>query len=73
MKKFICVGEPYEKDGVKKVSYKRIGEIFTAKSGKEYAKLYFMPGQLLSVFNDEKKEEKKPEYDEFGADMETPF
>lgn len=54
-KKFICSGEPYEVNGEKKIRWNRIGEIFAAKSGKEYAKLYFMPGQLLSVFEDNKE------------------
>lgn len=58
MKKYICSGEPYEVNGEKKVRWSRIGEIFTAKSGKDYAKLYIMPGQLLSIFDDEKKPAK---------------
>lgn len=55
--KYLCVGDPYEKDGVKKVSWKRIGELFEGKNGKEYVKLYHMPGTLINVFEAEKKEE----------------
>lgn len=77
MKKFICVGEKYQaKDGTEKISYKRIGEIFTAKTGKEYAKLYFMPGSLLSIFEEENKQKpaaQDSDFDEFGADNKTPF
>lgn len=71
MKKFLCVGESYEKNGEKKVHWNRIGEMFESKNGKMYAKLYAMPGTLISVFDDQKKE--TPKVDEFGADMETPF
>jgi hypothetical protein len=70
MKKFLCVGEPYELNGEKKMRWNRIGEIFTAKSGKDYAKLYTMPGTLLSIFEDKPKEDK-PASD--IGDMEVPF
>jgi hypothetical protein len=63
-KKFICVGEPYESNGEEKMSFKRIGELFTGKNGKEYAKLYTIPGQLLHVFEDKPKE-PQPTGEEF--------
>lgn len=72
MKKFLCVGESYESNGEKKMRWNRIGEIFTSKAGKDYAKLYTMPGVLVSIFEDQKKESTQ-KVDEFGADMETPF
>ena len=57
MGKFIKVPEKYtSKDGEEKVAFKTIGETFTGKNGKEYAKLYFMPGVLLHVFEDQPKE-----------------
>jgi len=57
VKKFICVGEPYKgNDGTDKMSFKRIGELFTGKNGKEYAKIYTIPGQLLHVFEDKPKD-----------------
>lgn len=79
--KYLCVGEPYEKNGEKKMSWKRVGEIFTSKAGKEYVKIYHMPGVLISVFEDDKnKEATKPlttpkdgSFDEFGANTEVPF
>ncbi len=75
MKRFLCVGESYESNGEKKTSWNRIGEIFTAKNGKEYAKIYTMPGVLISVFEDKKKENPKTvgEFNELGPDMEVPF
>ena len=74
-KRFLCVGEKYEgKDG-EKISWKRIGEIFTAKTGKEYAKLYMHPGLLISVFEDKEKESpvKQSEYGPLAPDSEIPF
>ena len=62
VKKFICVGEPYESNGEEKMSFKRIGELFTGKNGKEYAKLYTIPGQLLHVFEDKPKETKGEDF-----------
>lgn len=61
MKQFLCIGEEYEKDGEKKVAWKRIGEMFIAKNGKQYVKLYHIPGALISVFEDQPK--KKDEGD----------
>lgn len=72
--RYLCVGEPYEKNGEKKVSWKRIGETFEGKNGKQYVKLYHMPGTLISVFEDEKSKQSKPAaHDEFGADNEVPW
>jgi len=59
--KFICVGEKYEKDGEEKVAFKRIGEVFDAKNGKQYVKLYTMPGVLLHLFEDKPKNEPAEE------------
>ena len=74
MKKYICSGEPYEVNGEKKVRWNRIGEIFTAKSGKDYAKLYAMPGQLLSIFEDTKPKPATTELDnDLNPDQEVPF
>lgn len=72
MKKFLCVGEPYESNGEKKMRWNRIGEIFTSKAGKDYAKLYTMPGVLISIF-EEKPKTDNPATDEFGADLNVPF
>jgi len=77
-KRFLCVGEQYEKNGEKKVSWKRIGEIFTSQAGKEYAKLYMHPGLLISVFAEEKKGEgqapvKQSEWGPLAPDQEITF
>lgn len=56
VKKFICTGEPYESGGEEKMSFKRVGEIFTGKNQKEYVKWYTLPGVLLHVFEDKPKE-----------------
>ena len=78
MKKFLCVGEPYtNKDGEEKTRWNRIGEMFEAKSGKTFAKLYTMPGVLISLFDDTPKEAKKAvktsEYGPLAPDEEVPF
>jgi hypothetical protein len=58
-KSFMCIGEEYETNGEKKVYWQRIGEIFIAKNGKQYAKLYHIPGRLISIFEDKPKESKE--------------
>ena len=55
-RRFIKVGETYEKDGGQKIAFKSIGEVFEGKNGKTYAKLYTMPGVLLHVMEDKPKE-----------------
>lgn len=57
-KKYLCVGEPYKaKDGADKVFFNRIGETFESKAGKQYVKLYTMPGVLIHVFEEKAKDE----------------
>lgn len=76
MKRYICTRETYEKDGEEKASFNRIGELFEAKNGKTYCKLYFMPGVLLSVFEDNKAEKKpanKPLDPDLNPDENVPF
>jgi hypothetical protein len=55
--KDLCVREQFEKNGETKVSWNKIGIMFEAK-GKEYVKLFHMPGVLVSVFEQKPKEEK---------------
>ncbi len=55
--KLLNVGEKYQKNGEEKVAFKAIGEIFTGRNGKEYAKLYHMPGILIHVFEEQKKDQ----------------
>ena len=72
--KYLCVGEPYEKNGEKKIAWKRIGETFTAKNGKDYVKLYHMPGTLISVFEDNNTKHPKQEQDSsLEPDNEVPW
>lgn len=76
-KRFLCVGEDYESNGEKKVAWKRVGEMFTSKAGKDYVKLYMHPGVLISVFEDKPKDQTGAiscgSTDKFGADMEVNF
>ena len=53
----LCVAEKYEKDGESKLKWNRIGVMFESK-GKQYMKLYHMPGTLISVFEPKPKEEQ---------------
>lgn len=77
MKKFLCVGEKYDKDGQEKIAWKRIGEMFTSRAGKEYAKLYMFPGMLISVFEEKPKDSQEPvkqsEHGPLAPDEEIPF
>lgn len=60
--KYLCIGEEYTNNaGEKKMAWKRIGELFTGKNGKEYAKIYTIPGTLIHVYEAEKKEQAQAE------------
>lgn len=57
--KDLCVREAYtNKDGEEKVSWNKIGVMFESK-GKEYIKLFHIPGVLISVFEQKPKEEQE--------------
>jgi len=56
--KDLCIRESYTKDGEEKVSWNKIGILFTGKNDKEYVKLSHIPNTLISVFEQKKKEEK---------------
>jgi hypothetical protein len=58
-KSFLCIGEKYESNGEEKMSWKRIGEMFIGGNGKQYIKLYHIPGALINVFEDKPKESKE--------------
>jgi len=65
--KDLCVREAYtNKNGGEKVSWNKIGVIFVSKD-KEYMKLFHMPGVLISVFEQKKKEEKPEAREEDAA------
>jgi hypothetical protein len=56
--KYLCIRESYkDKNGDEKVSWNRIGILIDSKEGKQYVKLYHIPGVLISVFECKKKEE----------------
>ena len=58
MIKNLCIRESYkDKSGTDIVTWNKIGILFTAKD-KEYAKLFHIPGVLISVFEQRPKEEK---------------
>ena len=75
--RYLCVGEKYtNKQGDEKVAFKRIGELFTGKNGKEYAKIYHIPGILIHSFEKETAASgaaaaEAP--DPNGPDQEVPF
>lgn len=56
--KDLCIRESYkDKNGEEKVSWNRIGILIDGKEGKQYVKLYHIPGVLISIFERKKKEE----------------
>ena len=58
--KDLCIREAYtDKEGNEKVSWNKIGILFTSKD-KEYVKLYHLPGVLVSVFEQKKKDIEQP-------------
>ena len=54
--KDLCIRESYNKNGEEKVSWNKIGILFEA-NGKQYIKLSHIPGVLISVFEQKKKNE----------------
>lgn len=56
MVKKLCIREAYKKDGEEVVSWKELGVLIDGKEGKQYVKLYHMPGTMIHVFSKEKKE-----------------
>jgi hypothetical protein len=62
-KKYLCIGQEYESNGEKKMNWQRLGEMFEGKNGKQYVKLYHIPGALIHVFEDNKDAKKEAEPD----------
>lgn len=55
--KNLCIREGYtDRDGNEKTSWNKVG-ILIDKGDKQYVKLYHMPGVMISVFEQKKKEE----------------
>jgi len=63
--KNLCIRESYKgKNGEDNVSWNVIGVLFEA-NGKQYVKLFHIPGVLINVFEQKKRENTpKPEEDE---------
>ena len=58
MPKNLCIRENYkDKNGEEKHKWNVIGVLFES-NGKEYIKLFHMPGTLISVFEPKPKEEQ---------------
>jgi hypothetical protein len=55
--KDLVIRESYEKDGVEKVSWNKIG-VLIETNGKQYVKLNHIPGVLISVFEQKKREDE---------------
>lgn len=58
--KDLMVRESYMKDGVEKVSWNKLGVLIDGKDGKQYVKLFHLPGVLISVFEQKEKSASKP-------------
>ena len=61
--KYLTIPETYEKNGEKKTSWNRIGILIEGKDGKQYIKLYHLPGTLIHIYEEEKKQQKKEDLD----------
>jgi len=67
--KDLCIREVYKKNGVEKVVWNKIGVLIEGNEGKQYIKLYHIPGVLVSIFEQKNNNEKsispeKSEWDE---------
>lgn len=54
--KDLCIRESYEKDGKEQVSWNKVG-VLIETNGKQYVKLFHIPGVLINVFEQKKKEQ----------------
>lgn len=69
MVKNICLRESYkDKQGNEKISWPIIGVLIETKEGKQYVKLYHMPGALMNVFTPKAKEEPKKDVPDVNLD-----
>lgn len=55
MIKDLCIRESYQKDNQEKVSWNKVGVLIETEVGKQYVKLFHIPGVLISVFDQKKK------------------
>ncbi len=54
--KDLCIRETYNKNGEEKTSWNKIGILIDGKEGKQYIKLFHIPGVLISVFEQKAKD-----------------
>lgn len=60
--KDLMIRESYKaKDNQEKVSWNKIGVLIDGANGKQYVKIFHMPGVLVSVFEQKPKEDKPTE------------
>ena len=53
----ICVQRHYEKDGMKKIKWYKVGFLKEMENGKKYIRLFLHPQTELFVFNHSEKPE----------------
>ena len=74
MKAKICAnhGKYTDRNGVEKVSWKEIGELYEGKNGKTYMTLNVHPGQFFNVFpKDDNYQQQSKQYEEQGLPLPT--
>jgi hypothetical protein len=70
MPKDLCIRENYkDRNGNDKVSWHKVGVLIDGKEGKQYVKLFHMPGTLISVFTPKPKEEVAPANNEESIEL----
>jgi len=52
----VCTKREYEKDGIKKVKWYKVGFLKEAESGRKYIKLFHQPETEFFVFENDAKE-----------------
>jgi len=52
----VCTKREYEKDGIKKVKWYKVGFLKEAESGRKYIKLFHQPETEFFVFENDTKE-----------------
>lgn len=55
--KDLVIAEGYKKNGEEKTSWNKVG-VLIETNGKQYVKLFHMPGVLISVFEQKSKPEQ---------------
>ena len=71
MVKDLCIRETFEKNGEEKTSWNKIG-IMIESNGKQYVKLFHIPNQLISVFDQKEKGQNPPPAESAPASSAAP-